>query len=163
MMALVSVAQQDPQWTLLNDENSLINPSTMVNDHRLNAQARYRNQWVGFDGSPTSVGFNVSGRVDTAWSAFGLSGQWNSLGAEQSATFLVNNAFDGRIGEHHIIPGIQLGFMFKELDGTKLDPIQAGDPNIPDKISSDYVFRYGIEYRLSFSGIIFRLLCKTSD
>lgn len=152
-MAFGSKAQQDPQWTLLNDENSLINPSTMVNDYRLNAQARYRNQWAGLDGSPSTVGFNVSGRVDSAWSAFGLSGQWNSLGAEQSVSFLVNYAFDGKIGEHHIIPGVQLGFMFKELDGTNLNPIQGGDPNIPDTISSDYVFDMGLSIAYRFRGI----------
>lgn len=154
MLITLSVfGQQDPQWTLLNDENPLVNPSTMVNDYRVNAQARFREQWAGFDGNPLQAGFNVFGTIDTAMSAIGMSGLWGRIGAESFASFKVNYAFDGRIGEHHIIPGIQLGFVFRELDGTLLDPIQGGDPNIPNSVSSDFIFDLGLSFLYRFRGI----------
>ena len=146
-------AQQDPQFSFHNEFNSYTNPSFMVNDYKLNVIAQYRRQWVGFDGAPNTTLVNASYRVDKAWSAFGVSVLWDKLGAQTSGAALFNYAFDGKIGEHHIVPGIQMGALFNTLDGSQLNPIQEGDPNIVAEKSNGVAFDLGLSLAYRFRGL----------
>lgn len=146
-------AQQDPQFTFNNDYNSWSNPSLMVNDYKLNVTAQHRQQWVGFDGRPITTLVNASYRVDKAWSAFGISILSDILGAQYSGGAVINYAFDGKISEHHIVPGIQMGLLYNTLDGSKLDPIQENDPNIVSTKSSGMAFDLGLSLAYRFRGL----------
>ena len=130
LIPALSFAQQDPQFTFNNEFNSFVNPSFMVNDHKLNVTARYRHQWVGFDGAPVVTLINASYFVEKAKSGFGVSLLSDKLGAQYNGAAVFNYAFDGRIGDHHLIPSIQLGYVLSTLDGSMLNPIQEDDPNI---------------------------------
>lgn len=147
-------AQQDPQFTFNNDYNAYVSPSLMVNDHKLNVVAQHRQQWVGFEGRPITTLASASYRIDKAWSAFGVSVLYDILGAQKSGNAIFNYAFDGKIGEHHIIPGIQLGMLFNTLDGSKLDPIQQNDPNIISGKSKAYVFDLGLSLAYRWRGLV---------
>ena len=146
-------AQQDPQFTFNNDFNSWVSPSLMVNEYRLNITAQHRQQWVGFEGRPITTLVNASYRVDKAWSAFGVSVLWDKLGAQNSGSANINYAFDGKIGEHHIVPGIQMGLLYNVLDGSQLDPIQENDPNIINSKSSGLAFDLGMSLAYRFRGL----------
>lgn len=130
LFPVLGFSQQNPQFTLNNDFNSYSIPSFMVNDYKLNVTAQHRQQWVGFNGRPITTLANASYRVDKAWSAFGISFLSGLLGAQHSGSATINYAFDGKIGKHHIVPGIQMGLLFNTLDGSKLNPIDDSDPNI---------------------------------
>ena len=108
---------------------------------------------MGFDGRPITTLVNASYRVDKAWSAFGISFLSDKLGAQYSGTAVINYAFDGKIGEHHIIPGIQMGVVFNTLDGSKLDPIDDNDPNIVSEKSSGMAFDLGLSLAYRFRGL----------
>jgi type IX secretion system PorP/SprF family membrane protein len=125
----------------------------MVNDYKLNVTAQHRQQWVGFDGRPITTLINASYRVDKAWSAFGVSILSDKLGAQYSGGATFNYAFDGKIGEHHIVPGIQMGLLYNTLDGSKLDPIQENDPNIVSSKSNGMVFDLGLSIAYMFKGL----------
>lgn len=150
---LAAFGQQDPLFSLNNEFNSFTNPSFMVNEYRLNVIAQHRQQWVGFDGRPMTTLVNASYRVDKAWSAFGVSVLFDKLGAQLSGAGLFNYAFDGKIGEHHIIPAIQMGLLWNTLDGSQLDPIQENDPNIINGQSSGYAFNMGLSLAYRFRGL----------
>jgi type IX secretion system PorP/SprF family membrane protein len=146
-------AQQDPQLSFNNEFNSYTNPSFMVNDYKLNVIAQHRRQWVGFDGGPIVTLVNASYRVDKAWSAFGVSVLWDILGAQTNGAAVFNYAFDGKIGEHHIVPGIQMGALFNTLDGSKLNPIDESDPNIIAGKSNGLAFDLGLSLAYRFRGL----------
>lgn len=149
LLPFCALAQQDPQFSLNNDFNSYVNPSFVVNDYKLNVTAWHRHQWVGFDGAPVVTLVNASYFVEKAKSGFGASFVSDQLGAEYHGQAVFNYAFDGRIGEHHLIPGIQLGYLLHTLDGSDLDPIQQNDPNlITDKRKAgSFDLGLGLAYR----------------
>ncbi|MCF8460344.1 MAG: PorP/SprF family type IX secretion system membrane protein [Flavobacteriales bacterium] len=153
LIPLFVQGQQDPQFTFNNDYNSYSNPSFMVNDYKLNVTAQHRQQWVGFKGRPITTLVNASYRVDKAWSAFGVSVLWDMLGAQHSGGATLNYAFDGKIGEHHIVPGIQMGLLYNTLDGSKLDPIQENDPNIVSSKSNGIGFDLGLSLAYMHKGL----------
>jgi type IX secretion system PorP/SprF family membrane protein len=125
----------------------------MVNDYKLNVTAQHRQQWVGFDGRPITTLINASYHVDKAWSAFGVSVLSDMLGAQYSGGATFNYAFDGKIGEHHIVPGIQMGLLYNTLDGSKLNPIQENDPNIVSSKSNGIGFDLGLSIAYIFKGL----------
>lgn len=153
LVPIASFAQQDPQFTFNNDFNSYSIPSFMVNEYKLNVTAQHRQQWVRFDGRPITTLLNASYRVDKAWSAFGVSVLSDILGAQYSGGAVIRYAFDGRIGEHHLIPGIQMGLLYNTLDGSQLDPIQENDPNIVSSKSSELAFDLGLSLAYRFRGL----------
>lgn len=150
---LTVLAQQDPQFTLNNEYNSWANPSFMVNDYKLNVIVQHRQQWVGFNGRPITTLVNTSYRIDKAWSALGISFLSDLLGAQHTGGATLNYAFDGRIGEHHIVPGIQMGLLFNTLDGSKLNPIDETDPNIVSEKSNGMAFDIGLSLAYIYKGL----------
>jgi type IX secretion system PorP/SprF family membrane protein len=149
----LSFSQQDPQFSFTNEFNSYVNPSFVINDYKLNVTAQHRQQWVGFEGRPISTLVNASYNIEKAWSGIGVSFLSDQLGAQYTAAALVNYAFDGRIGEHHIIPGIQMGVMFNTLDGSKLNPIDENDPNIISSKASGVAFDIGLSLAYRWRGL----------
>lgn len=153
LLPFLAFAQQDPQFSFTNEFNSYVNPSFMVNDYKLNVTAQHRQQWVGFPGRPIVTLVNASHYVDKARSAFGVSFLSDKLGAQYTGSALFNYAFDGRIGEHHIIPGIQMGMIFNTLDGSQLDPIQENDPNIITSKGKAFAFDLGLSIAYRWNGL----------
>lgn len=153
LFPFVTLAQQAPQFTFNNDFNSYVNPSYMVNDYALNVNAWHRQQWAEFEGRPISTLFNASFKVDKAKSALGISVLWDKIGAQDNGGGFFNYAFDGKIGEHHLIPGIQMGVLYNVLDGSRLDPIQQNDPNIISGKSSGVGFDLGLSFAYRFRGL----------
>lgn len=150
---LLGFAQQDPQFTFNNDFNSYSIPSFMINEYKLTATVQHRQQWVGFEGRPITTLINASYRVDKTRSAFGVSVLSDMLGAQYTGSALINYAFNGKIGEHHLIPGIQMGLLYNVLDGSQLDPIQENDPNIVSSKSSGLAFDLGLSLAHRFRGL----------
>lgn len=151
---LAGLAQQDPQFTINNDYNSFVNPAFMVNDYKLNVTAQHRQQWIGFDGRPITTLANASYFIEKIKSGFGISYMHDQLGAQRSMAGTINYAYDIRIKtEHHLIPSIQFGLLHNSLDGSKLDPIQDGDPNIVTSKTTAYNFDMGLGIAYRFQGI----------
>ena len=153
-------AQQDPQFSFNNDYNSFVNPAFVVNDYKLNVTAWHRQQWVGFDGAPVVTLVNASYFVEKAKSGFGISLLSDQLGAQYNGTALLNYAFDGRIGEHHLIPGIQLGINMNTLNGSELDPIQQGDPNLVSSATEAMAFDLGLGLAYRWQGLCLAFSAK---
>ena len=153
LLPFLVLAQQDPQFSFTNEYNSYVNPSFIINDYKLNVTAQHRQQWVGFDGRPITTLVNASYNIEKAWSGIGVSFLSDQLGAQYSGSALINYAFDGKIGDHHIIPGIQMGVLFNTLDGSQLDAIQENDPNIVTGKSSGVAFDLGLSLAYRWKGL----------
>lgn len=54
-----AVAQQDPQFTQFFDNTLFVNPAYAGSKEVLNVTAMHREQWVGFDGRPTSTTLSI--------------------------------------------------------------------------------------------------------
>lgn len=149
-LPLLSYAQQDAQSSLLYEVNPHTNPSFIVNDYKLNVGADHRRQWTGLDGAPITTWGFASYEFNRIHSAFGLSYSHNQLGLFKIHDARFNYAYRITINElHHLIPSIYFGTQHITLDGTGLNPIQQGDPNIISTVQSDMVFDmgFGLAYR----------------
>lgn len=160
LLPMAVLAQQDPAFSFVNEYNSFVNPSFVVNDYKLNADVRHRQQWVGFDGAPVVTLANASFFVDKAKSGFGVTVLNDQLGAQNNWTALLNYAFDIRVGDHHIVPGIQLGAVVHRLDGSQLNPIQANDPNIIQSTEGGQAFDLGLSLAYRWKGLILGFSAK---
>lgn len=125
----------------------------MVNDYNLNISGWHRQQWVGFEGRPIVGLANASFLVEKIHSAFGVSYLYDKLGAQVNQSALINYAYNLHIGEHQLIPAIQLGILFNQLDGSQLDPIQANDPNLITSSRSGMNFDLGLGLAYRYRGI----------
>jgi len=150
MSSLISFAQQDPNLSLNNEFNSYTNPSFMVNDYKLNVAAYYRQRQLNPFLRTTLI--NASYRIDKAWSAFGVSVlSYNSDWWDRGSA-LFNYAFDGKIGEHHIVPGIQVGVVYHILDASRFEFLQENNPNFSFS-RSDLDFDIGLSIAYRYRGL----------
>ncbi len=151
---ITTFAQQDPQFSQYQDYSAFINPSFIVNDFELNADVQHRQQWVGFDGRPITTTANVSYEVKKAHSAFGVTYVHDKLGAQESHSPRLNYAGVIRFKGHTIAPGIYLGATITSLDGSQLNPIQQGDPNIIGTKQGGAAFDMGLGLSYRFKGLV---------
>lgn len=147
------LGQQDPQFTLHQDRNTFTNPALMVDDHKLKLQGVLRSQWTGLEGQPISGIFQGSYFVEPAWSTFGINAVHGQLGAETFTYATFNYAFVGKIGRHRLIPALSIGMISRTVDGTNINPIEPGDPNIPTGKATGIGLDLGFGFAYMFEGL----------
>jgi len=123
-------AQQDPQFTMNMFNRLYANPGYAGSNNGICANALHRQQWVGFDGRPITTMINVEGTVKALHGGVGLSILSDKLGAQYSGGVNLSYAFRLALGPGTLGIGIEGGVLFNTLDGSQLNPIQEGDPNI---------------------------------
>lgn len=126
----VAFGQQDPQFTMNMFNRLYTNPGYAGSNNGICANALHRQQWVGFDGRPITTVVNVDGTVKLLHGGVGLSILSDKLGAQYSGGVKLSYAFRWGLGPGTLGIGIEGGILFNTLDGSQLDPIQDGDPNI---------------------------------
>lgn len=136
-------AQIKPISSHFNYLNELYNPSFYGVDGQYKFALNYRNQWVKLEGSPNTLNFLSSFYLPRLSSGIGLSVSNDQIGAFKNTTL--------QLGYNYIIPikdklkigiGLQAGFEFNKLDGSKLitpDGTYLGNANHNDNILSNQI------------------------
>lgn len=123
-------AQQDPQLTMNMFNRLYANPGYAGSNNGICANVLHRQQWVGFDGRPQTTVLNVDATVKAIRGGVGLSVLYDVLGAQTNGAVSLSYAFRVPLGSGTLGIGIEGGVLFNTLDGSKLNPIDADDPNI---------------------------------
>lgn len=126
----LSHAQQDPQFTMNMFNRLYANAGYAGSNNGICATAIHRQQWVGFAGRPQSTMLNVDATVKALHGGVGLSVLYDVLGAQTNGGVKLSYAFRLALGPGTLGIGVEGGVLFNTLDGSQLDPIQEGDPNI---------------------------------
>ena len=126
----MSHAQQDPQFTMNMFNRLYANAGYAGSNNGICATAIHRQQWVGFAGRPQSTILNVDATVKALRGGVGLSVLYDVLGAQTNGGVKLSYAFRLGLGPGTLGIGVEGGVLFNTLDGSQLDPIQEGDPNI---------------------------------
>ncbi|MBI1286871.1 MAG: type IX secretion system membrane protein PorP/SprF [Flavobacteriales bacterium] len=129
-------AQQDPQLTMNMFNRLYANAGYAGSNNGICANALHRQQWVGFNGRPITTLINVDGTVKVLHGGVGISILSDKLGAQYSGGVKLSYAYRHTLGPGTIGVGVDVGFLYNTLDGSQLDPIQEGDPNIVNSKSS---------------------------
>lgn len=128
--SLVAMAQQEPQYTLNQFNSQLeINPAYAGANNNASLSLRFRKQWVGYTGSPSTLSFNAESSVVKKRLALGLTVISDRIGITQSTSADLSIASHLRIGEKGTMSvGIKVGVNLQRSDFSKLENVDITDP-----------------------------------
>ena len=128
--SLFAKAQQEPQYTLNQFNSNLqMNPAYAGAHDDASISLRYRKQWVGFTGSPSTICFNGESKIIKQRLALGLTVTGDWIGIQQSTSADLSIASQIRLGEKSSLSvGIKLGVEFLKSDFSKLTNVNLTDP-----------------------------------
>ncbi len=151
LFALPVFSQQDPQYTHNMFNHMSINPGSAGKTGKICATAINRQQWVGFDGAPTTTMFTLSAGLDIfkVKSGLGLIVVQDEIGFDKNFNLKLAYAYQTELSVGKIGIGIDFGLINKALEpewkipsGEDFTP-PTGDPAIPEN-ENDMAFDMAI-------------------
>lgn len=141
-ISINAFAQQDIQVTHNMFNRYMVNPGFAGSEDKMTATLLYRNQWVGFEGAPTSQNFNFTAPSYKLAGGVGINVISDQIGdgfSHQTAT--VSYAFQARMSKESTLGiGLSVGVTNIGFDyDVWLAPDGGGgqnDPSIPDADAS---------------------------
>lgn len=148
-------AQQDYQFTHYMFDNLSFNPGYAGLSQSICATVLFRQQWAGFDGSPTTALINVHAPIETLRGGIGFSYLNDQLGFEKNNIARLSYSYHMSVGVGELGIGLSAGIIQKSFDATWITPDQgtsfqpADDNSIPINNASGVVpdFNLGVFYR----------------
>lgn len=131
---ITASAQQDAQFSQYIFNGLYINPAYAGYKSDFYVNSFFRSQWTGLAGAPTTVSVAADGAVANDKVGLGLLLQRDQIGAQNNIAAYTNYAYRIQIGQDEnsrLAFGIGAGIIQSGLDGSKLNPVQAGDNYIP--------------------------------
>lgn len=146
-------AQQNIQFTQYIFNSLSVNPAYAGYKEEWYAQLGLRSQWVGLEGAPQTSSLSIDGVTNPFDKRHGVGLQITAdkLGPQSASSLYGNYAFRLRLNDEdtkRLSFGIGAGVTQYNLDGAKLDPINAQDPTIPPNKISNFIpdIRFGVYY-----------------
>lgn len=130
LISLVSLAQQDPQFSQNMFSRLSINPAYAGSNGAICATLIGRNQWVGFEGAPKTGILSLDAPVSLLHGGLGLNLGYDELGFEQTMSFRLAYAYRLEMPSGNLGIGIDAGIMQKSIEGNFIYN-DLGDPSIP--------------------------------
>jgi type IX secretion system PorP/SprF family membrane protein len=156
-------SQQDYQFTHYMFDNLSFNPGYAGLTQSICGTMIFRQQWSGFNGSPTTGLINVHAPVQLLRGGIGLTYLNDQLGFEKNNIARLSYSYHQAIGVGTLGIGVSAGIVQKSLNATWITPDQGAgyidgtDPGIALSNASDMVpdFNFGLFYRTNqlFMGI----------
>jgi type IX secretion system PorP/SprF family membrane protein len=121
-------AQHVPLLSQFELNKNLFNPAAF-SDEQFNVNLFYRNQWLGFDDSPKTMGLNAIMKINTM--NFGVFLINDKAGVFEQNTIHLNYAYDLQIVRHIMLSfGISGGIDLYAINYPELNLYQKDDPYI---------------------------------
>jgi type IX secretion system PorP/SprF family membrane protein len=142
-------AQQDPQYSQFMFTRMVNNPGYAGSSDAICGTLVYRNQWTGFGEEPKTMLFSADMPVKPLKGGLGINVTgMDELGFEKNLYANLNYAYRMDLGSGKLGIGLAVGYVQKEIDGTKFIYNNPNDPNIPTgKVSGGTVdFGFGLYY-----------------
>ena len=127
-----SIAQQDPGFTQYMYNTMLINPAYTGSRDALNLLFMNRNQWVGFEGAPTTQSFALHSPVFRNYVGLGLSYSRDQIGPMNNEAGAAYYAFRFRVHRTGFLAlGLKTGFESWFFDHNALNPLNPDNTTYP--------------------------------
>jgi len=143
-------AQQDPQFSNFMYDKLSVNPGAAGIHGMYCGTAMYRNQWMGFEGAPKTVLFNLDAGVPVLHGGVGVTFFNDKLGFETNNIIRASYSYHLRVLPLKGIIGIGLaaGYAGKSFNAD-WQYIQSGDNQIPMASVSEGAFdlNFGLYYK----------------
>ncbi len=129
-------AQQDPMYTQYMDNLLIINPGYAGSQETGRALLVARNQWVSFDGAPTTRSFSYNTPISRYNFGLGFSVLSDKIGPLNQTGFYFDYSYFLRVGtKYKLGMGLKGGFNFYRASLTELQTVD------PDPIYSRDIFK----------------------
>ncbi len=126
----VSYAQQDAQYTQYMYNTINVNPAYAGSRGVTSIFGLHRTQWVGLDGAPTTNAFSINAPLGSNLGG-GLSFVNDRIGPTNENTISADISYTVQTSETYKLSfGVKATANLFNLDVSKLNPEQAGDPSL---------------------------------
>ena len=151
IIAKAGIAQQDPQFSQYMFNQMSINPGYAGSTDMICITGINRQQWVGFEGAPSSTVFHANAPIKPFGinSGVGLTLINDKAGFNDNLSISATYAYRIDIGEGKLGIGANFGFLNQKLSPEWYIPTSdyhqqpSGDPLIPENDESVFVFDMG--------------------
>jgi len=153
----ITQAQQDPEYSQYMFNTLAINPGYAGSNGVICATAISRQQWIGFDGAPSTTIFHADAAVKPFGipSGVGLALLNDQAGFEKNLSITGTYAYQKEMGFGKLGIGLSIGMLNKALDPSWKIPTSdyhtpaSGDPLIPENKESFIALDigFGVYYR----------------
>lgn len=128
---VLSYAQQDAQYTQYMYNTININPAYAGSRGALSMFALYRTQWVGLDGAPVTSTVSMNTPLNNSNLGLGVSLINDKLGPTTENAISADLSYTVNTSDSWKLSfGIKATADLFDLDATKLNPVDAADPNL---------------------------------
>ena len=129
--AILANAQQDPMFTQYMFDKMLVNPAYVGSSNWVIATAKYRNQFVGVPGGPSTTTFTFHSPIPNKNIGLGLKFISDKAGAGTNNWFTLNAAYHLKLKDAKLSFGLEGGFINRRVDYSGLIKQDLDDVNIP--------------------------------
>jgi type IX secretion system PorP/SprF family membrane protein len=143
LIATNGFAQQDPQLSMNMFNRMAVNAGYAGTTGSICATAIGRNQWMGFEGNPSTFVLNLDAPINALKGGLGLSIMSDQIGVEKSVQAKLAYSYHYKLADGILGGGLDIGIINKTLGGG-LNPLQTGDQSIPSSELSATAFDVGI-------------------
>jgi len=124
-------AQQDSQYTQYMYNTINVNPAYAGSRGVMSIFGLHRTQWVGIEGAPTTNAFSINTPINNSNLGIGLSFVNDKIGPTNDNTISADVSYTIRTSETLKLSfGVKASANVFNLDVNKLNPADAGDPNL---------------------------------
>lgn len=129
--AIASFAQQDAQFTQYMYNTININPAYAGSRGAMSIFALHRTQWVGLDGAPVTNAVSLNTPINGSNLGLGVSLINDKIGPTHENTISADLSYTIPASETFKLSfGIKATANLFDLDVSKLNPVDAGDPSL---------------------------------
>lgn len=142
---VISLAQQDPQYTQYMYNPQVINPGYAGNQDMLSFGLLYRTQWVGLEGAPKTATFTVNSPVGKYKNmGLGLSVIHDEIGPSTQTDVAIDYSYSIPLNYNlNLSFGLKAGFDLLDVDFTKLNIFNPNDPLFQNNIDNRFQPKIG--------------------
>ncbi len=131
-MTELAFAQQDPQFTQFMYNKLIYNPGYAGTSGAVCGVLQYRNQWMGFDGAPTSFALSADMRLKALPIGVGINVISDKIGPMSTNFVRFAGSYNKKIGTGTLGVGLDVGMLQKTISSDWIVPEpNRTDPRIP--------------------------------
>ena len=143
-ISISSYAQQDVMLTQYSSALQLTNPAYVGTSGRLNVTGIARNQWVGFEGAPTSQVLLINSPFLRYRFGVGLTLIRDVIGPTKNTLLYLNAAYNFNLSENiRMSMGLSGGFNINKLDAASFSPGSLNDPALAFENQMQFLPNFG--------------------
>ena len=158
ILTLQVKAQQDPQFTQYFDNALFVNPAYAGSTGMLSALSIHREQWVGFEGRPSSTTLSIHSPLSYESVGLGLTAVRDVIGPLSQTMFYGDFSYSLKLTKKSKLAlGLKAGLNLINSETSTLNTTEAGDQNLMNNMRNriNPNFGFGMYYHSPrfFAGI----------